>query len=67
MMISGMNPIETGADVKHAWVAALSEEQIDVSMHTTLWEHELTKYDNDDDVMKTIGKDKTERSICGGS
>lgn len=45
-MKKGLNQIETKADVERASVAALSDEQIDNQMRTTMSEEELENYGN---------------------
>lgn len=57
-MSNGMNPNETDAEAIRAWIAALSNMQIDDPMHSTLSERELVNNSNDADVMMTISKSK---------
>lgn len=59
-----MNPIETDADVGRAWVAALSDEQIDYPIHTTLSEDELSNYVSDARVIATIARNEIKGLIA---
>lgn len=47
MMTNGINPIESNAEVQRDWIALLSDERIDDSMHTTLSEVKLANNGND--------------------
>lgn len=51
-----MNPIETDADVKRAWVSALSDEQVKHLVHTASWEEERASYGSDAENKMTIAR-----------
>lgn len=63
----GLNPTETDANVKRAWVSARSDQPIDNSMHNTLSQTEL-KIDNDiDDVIMTVARGEFRGLIAEGA
>lgn len=51
-----MKQIETNAEVQRAWVATLSDAQIDDPIHTASPEDELENYGIDADAMETIDR-----------
>lgn len=53
-MVYGMNPVETGADIDRAWVAAVSEGQRNDSMHTTPSKFRVQNYGIDGHVTILI-------------
>lgn len=54
MMKSGIDPIETDADVECAWAATKLNAQIDNLMHTTPLEDESVNYSRDADILMNI-------------
>lgn len=65
-MNNGLNPIKTDVDTEREWVAALSDERINGSMHTTSLEDERAKYGNDADIMLTIVKCEINDLVAAG-
>lgn len=63
-MNKGLNPFKTDADLEHAWVSALFDEQIHDPMHSTRSENELKNYGNDAKVMMTIVKSTIKELIA---
>lgn len=53
-----VDQIETEAEVEHACVAALSDEQIDDPVHKKPLEDDWTNYSNDSEVMVKIARSK---------
>lgn len=60
---NGTNQVEADADVGHAFVAALSGEQIDDPMSTILSEVDRVNYGSDANVKVTIAKIAIKRLI----
>lgn len=58
-----MSPIEADSNVNHAWVTALSQEETDDLMNSTLASHQLADLINEVDVVITFAKSKLKSFI----